>query len=217
MDRDRIKRILPIIGIAAVLLFFWNSPVVWPLKILVVFFHELGHALAALVTGGEVLSIGLSPDQGGVTHTRGGFRLLILNAGYLGSLAFGMVLLFAARSERGARIGVACLAVLLVFATVVWVRPLASFGFAFALLTSGAIAVLARKGPDDVVQLALRTLGVFSVLYALWDIRSDVLSGRTGLSDAAMLAEATWIPAPVWGVMWLALGGFALWRTRHWW
>lgn len=217
MNPHTLQRLLPIAITALVLLFFWDSPMVWPLKILVVLFHELGHALAALLTGGEVVSIGLSPDQGGVTHTRGGFRFLILNAGYLGSLAFGLVLLAGARTPRRARIGVGTLATILVLATLLWVRPLISFGFGFSLIVTGGILLLARKAPDELVQTALRTLGVFSVLYALWDIRSDVFVSGSGTSDASMLAELTWIPAPVWGLTWLGVGAASLWGTRRWW
>lgn len=217
MDREQLGRILPMVGIAAILMFFWNNPVVWPLKILVVFFHELGHALAALATGGEVVSIGLEPSTEGVTYTRGGIRLIVLNAGYLGSLISGIALLAAARTPRGARFAIGALAVLLGGATLFWIRPLISFGFAFSLLMTAALALFARKGGPALVQLGLRTLGVFSVLFALWDMRAIVMSGVAGRSDAVMLAELTYIPAPVWGVVWLGLGLLALWNTRHWW
>jgi len=36
------------------ILFLWNTWVVYPLKILVVFFHELSHGLMAVVTGGSI-------------------------------------------------------------------------------------------------------------------------------------------------------------------
>lgn len=213
----KLDRILPIVITALVLLVFWDNPLLWPLKILVVFFHELSHAAAALLTGGEVVSIGLSPNQGGVTHSRGGIHFVVLNAGYLGSLAFGIALLAAARTPRNARTAVALLALLLAGATLFWVRPLASFGFAFALVAAAALGLLARSAGPGWVQGGLRTLGVFSALYALWDIRSDVFGSVGGPSDASMLADATWIPAPIWGVAWLGIGLAALWTTRKWW
>ncbi len=217
MSTHALKQVAPIAILAAILLWFWDSAWVWPLKILVVLFHELGHALAAVLTGGEVVSIALSPDQGGLTRTAGGHPLLVLNAGYLGSLGFGVAWLALARDPRRARFGIGALAAVLGVATAWWVRPVWSFGFLFALLATGGVVALARRGCDALAQLALRTIGVFSVLYALWDIRSDVLSGRSGVSDASMLAEITWIPAPLWGLGWLALGVAALWWTRGWW
>jgi hypothetical protein len=39
---------------------------------LTIAFHEFGHALAAILTGGKVESISLDPHEGGVTHMRGG-------------------------------------------------------------------------------------------------------------------------------------------------
>jgi len=64
----------------------WQTPLVTPLKILVVYLHELSHGIAAIVTGGEIVKISISPDIGGVIWTRGGSRFLVLSAGYLGSL-----------------------------------------------------------------------------------------------------------------------------------
>jgi hypothetical protein len=48
----------------------WDTPLVYPIKIFVVFLHELGHALAALLTGGQVVSIQIFPDESGLTTTR---------------------------------------------------------------------------------------------------------------------------------------------------
>ena len=202
---------------AGVLLWFWDHPVVWPLKILVVLFHELGHAAAALATGGEVIDIGLSPQQGGVTHTRGGWSFLILNAGYLGSLAAGVGLLFLGRRPKTAAVGAWLVVLVLLVSTALWLRPVASFAFGFAVLALLGAAALARFGSSDLRASALRGLGVFSVLYALWDIRSDVFGAPEGtVSDATMLAEMTFIPAPFWGALWLVAGVSVLIALRRW-
>ncbi|MEZ4319761.1 MAG: M50 family metallopeptidase [Myxococcota bacterium] len=216
MNRSQWTQIagLAVIGVLAVL--FWDSPVLWPIKVLVVFFHELGHAFAAVATGGSVVGIELSPQQGGLTKTLGGLRFFVLSAGYLGSLAFGVLWLFLGRTPRRARIGLWLLALVLLGATSWWVRPLVSFGFGFAVLASLAALVLARYAPSEVSQWVLRALGVFSVLYAVWDIRDDVLSRAGSVSDATMLAEITFIPGPVWGVVWLAVGIGTLFALRKW-
>jgi hypothetical protein len=217
MTKSRPGRLAALALTTLLLGLFWDSIWLWPLKILVVMFHELSHALAALLTGGQVLGIELSPNQGGVTHTRGGWRFLVLNAGYLGSLGFGLALLIGGRHARRARVGVGALALLLLGATLWWVQPIVSFGFAFSGLFTLAMLLLARKGSDVLVMNVLQGLGLFSVMYALWDIRSDVFSTHDGPSDASMLAELTWIPAPLWGLAWLALGALSLYATRtHW-
>jgi hypothetical protein len=61
---------------------------------LVIAFHEFGHAITACCTGGRVESISLDPHEGGVTHMRGGISAITLPAGYLGSSLIGALLIF---------------------------------------------------------------------------------------------------------------------------
>lgn len=216
MDNSRWRQLAMLGAFGAVAMLFWDSAFLWPFKILVVLFHELGHALAAVATGGQVVSIELSPGQGGLTKTMGGLRFFVLSAGYLGSLAFGVLWLFLGRTPRRARIGLWLLAAVLFGATFAWVRPIVSFGFGFSMLACLAAVAVARFAPASASELVLRALGVFSVLYALWDIRDDVLARPGGVSDATMLAEFTFIPGPVWGLVWLAVGVGTLWALRRW-
>ena len=83
------RRLLLPLGLAAGALLLWGTFVVYPFRLFVVFLHEISHGLAAVATGGRIVSIGLSVDEGGVCLTRGGWPFLILNAGYLGSLLWG--------------------------------------------------------------------------------------------------------------------------------
>lgn len=61
---------------------------------LVIAFHEFGHAITAVLTGGKVKSISLDPREGGVTHMQGGISAFTLPAGYLGSSLIGALLIF---------------------------------------------------------------------------------------------------------------------------
>lgn len=61
---------------------------------LVIAFHEFGHAITAVITGGHVKSIALDPHEGGVTHMTGGVSAFTLPAGYLGSSLIGALLIF---------------------------------------------------------------------------------------------------------------------------
>jgi hypothetical protein len=60
---------------------------------LVIAFHEFGHAITACCTGGRVKSISLDPREGGVTHMQGGISAITLPAGYLGSSLIGALLI----------------------------------------------------------------------------------------------------------------------------
>jgi len=101
---DRLKAFFAghwqLLALMVVVFALWPTPVVAPLKLLVVYLHELSHGLAAILTGGSIEQLNASPQMGGFAVTRGGSRFAILTAGYLGSLVFGVALLLAAlRSE----------------------------------------------------------------------------------------------------------------------
>ncbi len=196
---------------AVALAWFWHTPLLYPFRILVVLFHELGHALTAVATGGEVLEIGLGANEGGHCVTRGGWRFFILNGGYLGSLVAGLIILALSRGRRASRGLVTTLGFLVLGVTLVLVRPIIGFGFGYGLLTGFALVALGIKAPTSVNWWFLRLVGVFSVLYALLDVRDDVFRNAeyVGSSDATMLAELTHIPAFVWGGGWI-LAGIAL-------
>lgn len=197
---------LPLAGLMVLLWLGWSTWFVFPLKILVVFFHELSHALAALLTGGSVLSIELVAQQGGLAITAGGSRFLILSAGYLGSVVWGGLLLVLAARSRADRAAVAGLGALLLGTALLWVRPVLSFGFAFSVVVGGALLAVAAWLSAGVNDFLLRAVGLTSLLYAVFDIQSDILA-RPHLreSDAAQLAVLTGIPTLAWGLAWMLL------------
>lgn len=195
----------------------WDTALVYPLKIFVVLLHEVSHALAAVATGGSISHITLDPNQGGATWTMGGSAFATLSAGYLGSLAWGALMLEAARARRIRTDLMNGLIGGLVFAlTVAFVRN--GFGLAFGLLFGAALVAASRKLSVAANRSVLLTLGMTSSLYAILDIKSDILDRPQLRSDAYMLAELTGIPTLVWGVLWIgvALGvTFLLFRRAY--
>ena len=94
------KRYIALILIFIGIGLLWNTLFVYPLKIFVVFMHEVSHGLAAIATGGRIVEIQINPQQGGHALTQGGSRFWTLTAGYLGSLLWGgLILLLAARTH----------------------------------------------------------------------------------------------------------------------
>jgi hypothetical protein len=85
--------------------------------------------------------------------------------------------------------------------TLLYVRN--PFGLGFGLLFGSALVLAASRLPSLWNGRLLMALGLTSCLYAVLDIKSDVLD-RPGLpSDAAMLAELTGVPTLVWGTLWI--------------
>lgn len=181
----------------------WDTFLVYPFRVFVVFLHEISHGLAAVLTGGAIESIGLSVDEGGVCRTRGGSPFLILNAGYLGSLLWGALFLVLGGRRTRARGVIAAIGVFTLVVTLLYVRTL--FGFGYGLATGMALVAVASRLRPAVSELLLAAIGATSALYAVWDITTDVLLRHSGESDAAALAALTLVPAPVWGVLWIAV------------
>lgn len=204
-------------AIVVPVILLWSTPLVWPLKILVVFFHELSHGLAALATGGRIVRIEVVAQQGGVCWTAGGSRFLTLTAGYLGSLLWGGAVLLLASSTRRDRAVAVGLGAVILGATLLWVRPVFSFGFGFHLAAGLALVALGRFLPEAANDLVLKVFGVTSCLYVVPDIWSDTIARSHLRSDARMLAEMTHVPTVVWGGLWilaaLAVCGGLVWAT----
>lgn len=184
--------------------YLWYTPVIYPLKIFVVLLHEISHAVALIATGGVVDHIALDPREGGVTVGAGGSRFVALSAGYLGSLAFGALLVKGAQWRRlapGTLLGFVGFAVLVL--TALYIRN--PFGLAFGLAFGGVLLFAGRRLPPRWSRRFTMALGLTSVLYAILDIKSDILDRPHLHSDARMLAELTGVPTVVWGVLWIAL------------
>jgi hypothetical protein len=198
-----------LLAIMIAIVFLWHTPLVYPLKILVVFFHELSHGLAALVTGGSIKEIRLLPEEGGVCVTAGGNEFLVLSAGYLGSLVWGgLILCGACRSRHDQKIALA-IGGLMVVVSLTFIRPFASFGFVFSVVTGSVLILISKKMPEGFNDRLLKIIGLTSCLYAVLDIKSDVLDRPQIPSDAKMLADLTGIPTLVWGLLWIAIATLA--------
>jgi hypothetical protein len=192
-----------LLALSALIFALWQTPVLVPLKILVVFLHELSHAIAAWLTGGSVERISLSAQQGGYAVTRGGNLFAILSAGYLGSLVLGAALLMVSLRSRADRAVVALLGGVMLLVTLLYVRDL--FAVAFCAGAGLALLALARFLGHAANDLALRVIGLTSLIYVPYDIFDDTIARAGQRSDAYMLATAFGGPTVLWGLIWLAL------------
>jgi hypothetical protein len=214
--RRRIELLLGITAFYCALWLLWTTVLVFPLKVFVVLLHEISHGFAAVVTGGTVERIVLHANEGGATYTLGGNPFLILSAGYLGSLLWGLLLIeLAGARPRFARSALAVLAITILVVAALFVRN--AFGFIFVALFGAVLFLAARRLSARGVAVVLLVLGLTSAFYALLDIRSDILVRPEVESDAHMLAAMTGVPTLLWGVVWTAIAVAACWfALRRW-
>ena len=205
------RKLTFLIGFAAyfsTIWYLWDTPAVYPLKVFVVLLHEISHAMIAVATGGTIERIVLDPNQGGACYCPGGNAFLTLSAGYLGSLAWGALLISAGQMKRiNSRLVTGAVGLLVVGLTLAYVRS--TFGFWFGLAFGSVLFLGALHLSAAVNQGILLTLGLTSCLYAILDIKSDVLDRPELRSDAAMLGELTGIHTVVWGGLWSAVAVLA--------
>lgn len=197
------KRYIALFLIFIAIGLLWNTVFVYPLKIFVVFMHEVSHGFAALVTGGELVEIQINPQQGGHALTAGGSRFWTLTAGYLGSLMWGgIILLLAARTNWdkavSVLIGIGMIVISIAFGKETFTH-LFCIGFGLVLIAMGLFL------PEATNDWVLRTIGVTSCLYAILDIKSDVLDRAHLRSDARMLSEITFLSTEMWGIIWIVV------------
>ncbi len=202
-------------GMFVIALFIWDWRIFFPVKVFVVLLHEICHGLAAWLTGGSVVKITVSPDLGGVCTTRGGWDLLVIPAGYLGSMALGGAILLAAARTRADRILTAAIGGAILLITLLFVRSW--FGFIFGILFGAALAAMARFAPEWACDLLLKFLGLTSMLYAVIDIKEDLVSRTVPSSDAWAMSQRLFLPPVFWGVFWLLLAAgsaaFVVWLS----
>ena len=146
----------------------------------------------------------LDANQGGAAYTVGGIPFVTLSAGYLGSLLWGVLFVMLGFSRMApAPMDYRFRRCFVVLVSVFVVRN--PFGLLFGIAFGAALVASAKYLSQRTNRILLLVLGLTSTLYAILDIKSDIISRPHLRSDAAMLAEMTGIHTIVWGFLWIAI------------
>ena len=226
ITRDARPQATVLLTAAVLSVILWFIPfaeiLTYPFRIFVTFIHEGGHAIAALLTGNSVLSLSIATNASGETYTSQGgtiSQMFVASAGYLGSMAFGSLLLVLIRKTIAARLVLLGSAALVFTLTLVYglIKPVvaglewSAIPFtllAGALLTLGLI-VVARYASARVATFFVSFLAVQCVLNALLDLKTVFFLSTPFApsvpTDAVNMANATGIPALAWSVIWITM------------
>jgi len=193
----------------------WRSAMLRPFKLWTVLTHELPKAVLAWLLGCHVEGIEISGNRGTTHWTCEPYRYrwvapIILNAGYVGSAAFGFLIICSVGDRDFARavsIGIlvilgACASYLLdhqcegyrgaLLFTIVF------FGSTIGFLTVLTFVNILLSIPSDFWNILLvgelLFIGVLNLLYALLQIYDDTLGRKNPDSDAYHLANTARLP-----------------------
>ena len=232
LSQDARPQAMTLLIAATISVLLWFIPfaefLTYPFRIFVTFIHEGGHAIAALLTGNSVASLSVAMNASGETYTtQGGLisQVFISSAGYLGSMAFGALLLILIRKAVAARLVLLGCAIFVFTLTMIYglFKPIFSMnmwsGIPFTLLAGTAISVglvlIAKFASARVAAFFTSFLAVQCVLNALFDLKTVFFLaspfGPTVQTDAVNMANATGIPAILWTMIWIGLALAILW------
>ncbi len=221
---------------AAISVVLWFIPfaeiLTYPFRIFVTFIHEGGHAIAALLTGNSVDSLSVAANASGETYTtQGGLfsQMFVSSAGYIGSMAYGALLLILIRRSIAARAVLIGSAGIVLALTIIYgvFKPVVSGGawagipftlMAGTLLSVGLVAV-AKFASARLASFFVSFLAVQLVLNALLDLKTVFFLSSPFApavpTDAMNMANATGIPAIFWAVSWITLSLGILWLAMR--
>ena len=210
--RPPVRTLLIALALTVALWFIpYADALTYPLRLFATFIHEGSHALAALLTGNHVLGLRVAPNGGGATYTTSGnliSGMLVASAGYLGTMAYGTLLLALLRRAVAAGTILAGSAAVVLALTVLYGFPSPFTLAAGVLLALGLVAAARYAGPR-LAGFLVGFLAVQCVVDALFDLRTLLAISAPfapgAHSDAAIMAQLTGIPAIFWALLWTAL------------
>ena len=211
-DQEQRQRVALLAGIALGSIILWQtalgSLLLYPFTILATWFHEMGHGIAAMLTGRGFERLMIYADGSGVAESlrpADGYGLtdaLVAASGPLGPAIAGALLIVCSRSPTATRNALAVLGAALLATTLVWVRSLTGWLVLPAL--GIAIVLLALRGSQRWQGFVIQLLGVQACI-SVWRQFDYLFSpggsvgGQLQRSDTGAIADVLLLPYWFWG------------------
>ena len=191
--------------------------IAYPLLLFITFIHEFCHGLAAIATGGEFRRFVIRPDKSGTAWYVGGWDLLVIPAGYVGTAIFSAMLILLTGIEDSAPLvlgglGTFMILLVLAFGLTSLTTVIGGVGMGGSLILIGIY--LGAGGALFIISL----IAFVSCLDTLSSLRSLRIIDRYGIpvqNDARDMASSFGCTATIWAWVWsmtsTSIVGWAMW------
>lgn len=219
-------RLWAVLGIGLLATILWDSPLLLPLKLLIVLVHEIWHGLAAVLSGAFLTNITVNFAEWGETSVSGlysssGF-IFTVSAGYIGTALVGGILLNRGLMGRLERIGLGAFAGLLFYMSYLFtVVDTTAFytGMGWSLFLM--LPIVFGRRVSRYMLIVLGTAFIWYSVYDIFDFTRDVTSTDAGilaryifskdwLTQSDPVALSVYISI-IWTACMLLLVGLTLW------
>ncbi len=198
--KDKITELIILLVLLIISFFLWDLYFIYPIKLFVVLLHELSHSLAAILSGGKITALNIGFDLSGKCETERGNTILIASSGYIGSLIWGLLFFLAPNNKRIGKWIIISLSLIILILTITvsgsGIFILLAFILAVLLITAAFFLGI------PIITIIVRSFGLISCVYVLFDIKEDLLSSSSVISDASILSSIINVPVIWIGVSW---------------
>ena len=206
----------------------FGNYVMYPFMILTTWFHEMGHGMTALLLGMKFDALILLPDGSGYaalrypTDSSRFAQAAVAAGGPLGPAIAGALLILASQTQRGCRIALDVLAVVIALSCIIWVRSVV--GWVVLPAIAALIFFIAARGNAEWKRFAVQFFGMHAAISMFGQWRylfssGGSLGGSHQVSDTGAIEQYLFLPHWVWAGTLIALGGAvvgaAVWRVVH--
>ncbi|HRP02562.1 MAG TPA: M50 family metallopeptidase [Candidatus Kapabacteria bacterium] len=196
--------------------------ILYPFMILGTWFHEFSHGMTALLLGGNFHQLVIFPDGSGYAQFSYSSLLfgnignaLVAAAGPLGPTIAGNLLMLSSTNQRATKIMFYVLGLTMLISSIVWVRPIISFGFAFTIIFALIFLFIAIKSNEKVQRLTLQFVAVQAFMSLYLSIgylfsTGAVVGGEHNMSDTQVIADNLFLPNWLWAILIIAVSIYSI-------
>jgi len=168
-------------------MFLWDTTFFSPIRVFFVAIHESMHAIATIITGGSVGSIGLTGYEGVMKPSENGFVPLVSVAGYLGTALIGGFLI----STKNKSVSLFVISLIVFIFITIYIESWFSLEYIGVAFVTAIIFYLSKKGLH--LEYVAGIVGSLLVFASLQDVKMYLLR-IPGETDAGILANYLHMP-----------------------